>query len=507
MEYLVILKEETNQNVKKFNDIKRWFVNNFNKNLTNFNFVYENDVRLDLIKSNRFFIVGPNTFPMLNSNSLESFHKSNINFTCGDRGNCIGFIVLRNLLDKKSEMSKVSSVKYNDLWEILRLIPDKKSGFLNDWNEGNTRSSGWFYVDDKRIVNFLSFLLNKYFTWANINKIKLNIANRYPKVIYYEGKNKLESKKLMESIDINCPKTYKVFDNLNEITQEDVNNLPDCIIKPTNRDGSKMILKNLKRNPLKVLQIREGLNGFERKNAGKELMPLISRTHKPKVIAEEYITDLNGGRSAPCEFKFYVFSGKILFLLAINRKAAYNKFDFYDENFVQFPNTRYSYEKTQHNNKWPEIKFFGQLKEDVYRIYRRFNEDMKDSFLGRFVRIDFFVTSNNYWFGEFSLFPNGAYGGNLNTNGKLKWIREWLPEVFNILEGTPIIPRNVEENPVVEEKPVVKKQVIKNRVNNRKKKFKKKPQYKKLEIQPIASQSTEKSLTDFIFSQLPSMRV
>lgn len=52
--------------------------------------------------------------------------------------------------------------------------------------------------------------------------------------------------------------------------------------------------------------------------------------------------------------------------------------------------------------------------------------------MGKFIRIDFFVNKENYWFGEFSLFPNGGRGDNLNEHGKKTFIRNWLPEVFQI---------------------------------------------------------------------------
>ena len=60
---------------------------------------------------------------------------------------------------------------------------------------------------------------------------------------------------------------------------------------------------------------------------------------------------------------------------------------------------------------------------------------MENSFVGRFIRIDFFVNKDDYWFGEFSLFPNGGGGQNVSDFGKKYFVKHWLPEVFTILEG------------------------------------------------------------------------
>lgn len=429
MEYLVILKKETSEVIKRFNTIKKWFILNFDKNIKKVYFVYEDKVNLD-VNSLNFIIIGPNVFPLLTS---LPFNNKTKNFISGDRDNCIAFIKLQTpLFSKKKDMKKVININFNHIWEILKIIQHKVDLTIN-FTPNTVKSSKWFKTEKYEYL--LKYLENDYFTWSNLNRLKLRIAGRYPEVIYYEGKNKLESKKIIESMNINCPKTYQVYNDVSEITQQSINNLQDCIIKPTNWDGSKFIFKNFKNKPLNAENIREKMKDFDKKNKSKELMPLIYKTHKPKIIAEEYIRDLKGGTSAPCEFKFYLFNGKIVFFLAINRKANYNKFDFYDENFNQIPNSKLSFERTQINFKWPQFSFFPNLKRDVLKIYEKFNSDLKNSFLGRFVRIDFFVNKDSYWFGEFSLFPNGGSGQNVSSYGKKYFVKCWLPEVFDIFSN------------------------------------------------------------------------
>jgi len=421
MEYIIILKNETNESIKKFNEIKKWFCNNLSIKKKYF---YEDNI--NLTKNN--FLISPNVFPLLNSLPLESIPGSENNFIINNSENYIGNIQLENNYKK---------IKFNDFTSILS-NQSKNGELLKYFQEKLYLSKSWFFLLDNDIPNFLHYLEHKYFTWSRLNWIKLTISNKFPNIIYYEGKNKLESKKLIHTLKINSPKTYYVFNNVDEITKEIIDKLPDCIIKPTNLDGSKLIFKKTS-SDFDLSILKEKIKNFDSIAKNKELMPMISAIHKPKIIAEEYIPDLNGNLTKPCEFKFYVFNGKILFFLAINRNLDYNKFDFYDEDFRQIPNDKLSYQRTQINYGWPKLNYFDDLKKDVYKIYNRFTIDMDFSLSSRFIRIDFFITKDKYYFGEFSLFPNGGSGKNLNDFGRKYFVQCWVPEVFSIFQNSPLI--------------------------------------------------------------------
>jgi hypothetical protein len=93
-----------------------------------------------------------------------------------------------------------------------------------------------------------------------------------------------------------------------------------------------VLFKNFKENPISAGHLCNELHKFATENIKKEIMELISRTHKPSIIAEEYIKDLSSQYSAPCEFKFYLFNGKILFDF-IAEKDAYFK-DEYMKSYI-----------------------------------------------------------------------------------------------------------------------------------------------------------------------------
>ena len=427
MNYVFILKEEKTEAIQKFNKIKKWFISNFYVKINPI-FVYENNIDISAPYFLHFYMIAPNVFPMLNSCILSNTLKQK-NVICEDHIHTIIYLQMKDIVQIDPENKKIS---FDQFYSSIKILPTRIYGLIKEYHFRNINNREWFYVEDDKIPKFLQDMKNKYFTWENLNYVKLKIAHFYPKIIYYEGKNKYESKKMVEKWNIRTPQTYKQFLSLKDITQEEINKLPTCIIKPTNWDGGKYIFKNFKENPISVGHLCNELHKFATENIKKEIMELISRTHKPSIIAEEYIKDLSSQYSAPCEFKFYLFNSKILFILATNRKVSKQKFSFFDDNFNPLPITLYSFTRNELKFKWEKPHYFDKLKKDVFLIYDNFIKDMNNTFMGKFIRIDFFINKEDYWFGEFSLFPNGGRGDNLNYYGKKAFIKNWIPEVFQI---------------------------------------------------------------------------
>ena len=429
MNYIFVLKEEKTESIKKFNKIKKWFISNSYVKIEKQSFfVYENNIDISAPYFTNFCMIAPNVFPMLNSCILHYTLKQK-NVICDDVAQPIIYLELKESIKIENTEKNIS---FDQFYSSIQELPTRVNGLIKKYNYKNINQREWFYIEDEQISNFLLDMKRKYFTWENMNYIKLKNAHLYPKIIYYEGKNKLESKKMVEKWGIKIPKTYKQFLLLSDITQEEINKLPICIIKPTNWDGGRHIYKNFKENPIEANILRNNLRKFATENIKKEIMGLISKTYKPSIIAEEYITDLSSQYSSPCEFKFYLFNGKILFILATNRKVSKKKFSFFDENSNQLPITLYSFIHNDLEYKWEKPQYFDKLKRDVFLMYDNFLKDMNNTYMGRFIRIDFFINKKDYWFGEFSLFPNGGRGDNLNEYGKKTFIRNWIPEVFEI---------------------------------------------------------------------------
>jgi hypothetical protein len=429
MNYIFILKEEKTETIKKFNKIKKWFIENHYSKISPIYF-YENQIDISEPYFSNFYMFSPNVFPMLNS-FIPHKVIQNKKCICINNEHSIIYLELKEKIKLPNDNKFISFSKF---FSIIRILPTINNNIIKEYEFKNINQYEWFYVKDAKIPNFLEEMRKKYFTWENMNQVKLKISHFYPKIIYYDGKNKYESKKMVEKWGIKTPETYKQFLNLKDITQEEINKLPNCIIKPTNWDGGKYIYKNFKENPVSSAKICQELKKFATENIKKEIMWLISKKHKPSIIAEEYIKDLSSQYSSPCELKFYVFNGKILFILATNRKLSKKKFSFFDEDFNELPTSLYSFDRNYLKFKWQKPDYFDKLKDDVCLIYEIFNKEMNNSFMGKFIRIDFFINKEDYWFGEFSLFPNGGKGDNLNENGKITFIRNWLPEVFQIFD-------------------------------------------------------------------------
>jgi len=411
MDYIILLSREN----EIFNNIKKWFINNYEKSKNRYHYYYENElINLDLIRNKSIYIVSPKIIPLLSSLSLN---VKNFSYFIGK--DFIGNIELKedsNSVDKIIGILRKYEKNNNIIYKFKREMVNKRR---------------WFYVEDIR--NFLDYLEKEYFTWSKMNYIKLLNVEKYKNIIFFDGKNKLVSKKIVEELGINVPKIYGIYDSENEITQEILSKLPFCVIKPTHLDGSKLVIK--KKSDTTSEYVRKKLRGFRNVGIKKEILPLIIRYFEPKIIAEEFIPNISGKNDYPCEFKFYIFNRKILFFLAINRLKSENGFDFFNENFEKIPNNKYSYSSTHLNFKWEKPIFFEKIKEDVLKIYDLFFFALNKLYVGRFIRIDFFITKDKYYFGEFSLFPNGGKGNNLNNNGSKLFIKAWIPEVFNILHN------------------------------------------------------------------------
>jgi len=427
MNHVVILKREENIEMQKVNKFIRWFFNNFYKS-TNI-FFYEDELDSASVNLNEFYIVGPLILPLLSSSTLDKLFENNKNIYIFENNNN-NYIFNVKYETKLNRPIKHSNFNIETL--ILSMNRLKKLNLIIPFNTGISHTSSWIFLEKSEINLFLNFLEKTYFQWNFLNIAKLKWAPKNKSIIFYDGKNKLESKKIVESMGINVPKTYYVFDKVSDITQDILNSHNEYIIKPTNLDSGNLIFKKNIKNKLNAENIRRKLNGFERQKKNKELNPLIQSKFKPKIIMEELISDFYGGYLSPLEVKFYVFNRKIEFFLIINREVNNEGYDFYDENFKRFSNERFSYKNTSINQKIIKFHYFDELKQNVYKIYDKFNKDLDNLFAGRFIRIDFFITNEKYYFGEFALFPNGGKGRNLNENGKNQFVKFWLPEVFEI---------------------------------------------------------------------------
>lgn len=431
MNHVVILKREENIQIQKINKFIKWFFNNFYKSANIF--FYEDQLENASVNFKEFYLIGPMILPLLTSLNLDNLFENNKNIYIYENNN--NQFIFNIKYDTNPETTIVHR-NFNIERLTLTMKRLRKSEIIIPFNPKNIFTSSFIFLEPGQEDIFLSFLEKQYFKWNNLNLVKLKWAPKNKSIIFYDGKNKYESKKIVENMGIGVPITYHIFDKVNDITQDHLNSYEEYILKPTNLDSGNLVFKKTKKNKIDIGSIRKKLNGFEKLKRDKELNPLIQSRFKPKIIMEELISDFYGGYRSPLEVKFYVFNRKIAFFLLINREINNEGYDFYDENFNRFSNERFSYRSTAINQKILKFSYFDDMKKDVIKIYDKFNQDMDNIFAGRFIRIDFFITREKYYFGEFALFPNGGKGRNLNEKGKDQFVKFWLPEVFEIFEET-----------------------------------------------------------------------
>ena len=63
MNYIFILKEEKTEIIKKFNKIKKWFIENHYSKINPIYF-YENKIDISEPYFHNFYMISPNVFPM-----------------------------------------------------------------------------------------------------------------------------------------------------------------------------------------------------------------------------------------------------------------------------------------------------------------------------------------------------------------------------------------------------------------------------------------------------------
>jgi len=325
----------------------------------------------------------------------------------------------------KKNYTKLSSI---NLIRITDINYSEKSK-----NKTYFRSTNLFIkVNTLPSSKFINMLQRSFFNWKFLNNYKLQIIKKYKftNIINYDGKNKYESKLIVENLGINVPKTYHVLDNINELQFD---SLPkNYVIKPSNLDNSRLvyIVKNgldlLRKVRVSKQLFLSRYQNFDKILMGKELNPLILKKNKPKIIIEEYISSQDPKKFFPVELKIYIFNRNIRFIIIFDKNKSKNHFYMVDGEWNYIASKKYGHKDNDNVECLPKPIFYDLLIEDVLKIYDRFNDDLNNIWISKFIRMDFFINDDKYYFGEFALFPNGGKGKNINNFAMYEFGRFWL---------------------------------------------------------------------------------
>ena len=216
----------------------------------------------------------------------------------------------------------------------------------------------------------------------------LKLYDRRPE--YTKMVDKQGAKEYVESIlgsDYIIP-TIGIWNNADEI---DFDSLPErFVLKCTHDSGGLVICKDKKK--LNVQKAKKKLNGCQKHNFfwGQREWPY--KDIKPRIIAEQYMEDAEGGDLK--DYKFFCFDGvpKAMFIASDrNTPGEETKFDFFDMDFNHLPftnghpNAKVSIEKPSR---------FEEMKDIAARLSKGIPR----------VRVDLYQINGKVYFGELTFF-------------------------------------------------------------------------------------------------------
>lgn len=184
-------------------------------------------------------------------------------------------------------------------------------------------------------------------------------------------------------------KNYGVWDTFEEI---DFDQLPTKFVLKTTHDQGGVVVCHDK-SSFAYEAAREKINKHLKKSLYFKFREWPYKNIKPRVIAEEFLTDNNQELN---DYKFFCFNGKAkVMYIATDRSTGKVKFDFYDIDFNHLDLVQ-TYPKSGRNLDKP------QNYELMVDLANKLSEGLPQ------VRIDFYNINGKILFGEYTFFHHGG---------------------------------------------------------------------------------------------------
>lgn len=293
----------------------------------------------------------------------------------------------------------------------------------------------------KRPSNILLYLMNKnFFKWIPDEKYitikyklemnqKLNLKepktfneklqwlklyDRKPE--YTKMVDKYEAKKYVADIigeEYIIP-TLGVWDKFEDI---DFTKLPNqFVLKPTHASGNVFICKN--KDEIDYKKLKKTVQKWLKRNYYLVHREWPYKNVKPRIIAEEYMEDQIGEL---IDYKVYAFNGQCDYVMVcFDRIKGETKFIYYDRNW----------------NIKKEFSKDGIKYGDTIKIEKPKNLDKMFEFaeiLSKnipFIRVDFYESNGNLYFGELTFYPSAGF-----DNTRTKDCQEYLDKELKVGES------------------------------------------------------------------------
>ena len=179
-----------------------------------------------------------------------------------------------------------------------------------------------------------------------------------------------------------------VWDDFEDI---DFSNLPnEFVLKCTHDYGSVVLVKD--KNSMDKIQVRNAINDELKYNFYYRGREWAYKNVKPRIIAEQYMSDEN---ERLIDYKFFCFGGKVEFMFVATGRGKDLRFDFFSREFEHLPTT----------NGVPNADVIPQkpkLFEQMIEIAETLSKDIPN------VRVDLYEINGKIYFSEMTFYHNGG---------------------------------------------------------------------------------------------------
>lgn len=186
--------------------------------------------------------------------------------------------------------------------------------------------------------------------------------------------------------------TLGVWENFSEINFDKLPN--QFVLKTTHDSGGVVICKDKKTFDIK--RARKKIKKSLKRNYFLQNREWPYKDVKPRIIAEEFITDL--GKDGLCEYKIFCFNGepKVVLLCKGEAHGAGRTNDYCDLEYNRLP-----FVSVNPNSKG-EIKK-PEEHDEIIEIAKKLSEGIPQ------VRVDTYVSNGKIYFGELTFFHNSGF--------------------------------------------------------------------------------------------------
>jgi hypothetical protein len=197
-----------------------------------------------------------------------------------------------------------------------------------------------------------------------------------------------------------------VYNSYDEI---DFNKLPnEFVLKPNHTSGDIFICRD--KSKIDYGKLKKEVNKWLKRNYYLIQREWIYKNIKPRIICEKYMVDESGTELK--DYKFMCFNGEVkCSFVCLNRYSQKGlNVDFYDMDWKPMPFERHY---PSSGTTIPKPKNFDKM----VTFTEKLSKDMS------FVRVDFYETNGQLYFGEFTFYPGSGF-------------EEFTPESYDYLLGS-----------------------------------------------------------------------